>query len=61
MASVTLFTSPPGTRPPRTPVRDWERCINCKVQASGGEIKHGRTCPDYVRSRPHRLRVEERK
>jgi hypothetical protein len=28
---------------------DGQRCINCKVAARGGVIKHLKGCPDYVR------------
>lgn len=39
----------------RRPLRrfnNWERCINCKVFARNGAIRHLHTCPDYVRPRP---------
>lgn len=59
MASVTLFTSPAGRRPAARPIPDWMRCINCKEFAKRGEIAHLRGCPDRVRVRPRRLRIEE--
>lgn len=35
----------------RAPLEDWMKCINCKVNARNGEIRHLRTCPEHVRSR----------
>lgn len=59
MASVTLFTSGTGGRPTPRPVPDWMRCINCKEFAKHGAITHLRGCPEYVRARPRRVRIEE--
>jgi hypothetical protein len=35
----------------RAPLEDWMKCINCKVNARNGEIRHLRTCPEHVRPR----------
>lgn len=31
---------------------DWEKCINCKVNARDGMIRHAHTCVEYRRPKP---------
>jgi hypothetical protein len=38
-------------------LHDWMKCINCKVHAKNGEIRHLRTCPDYVRPKANATSV----